>query len=194
MKFQPILFIAALCAITIFSSCQNDSDASKSTTGASTDASSATSTGTSDVAAPAVSNPIAAPSPIGDPSIAPATAPAPTTATPPAEPPQNAAGVWHYTCPKGCKGGGGAATACAKCGTTLTHNTAYHAQANAPTTTPAGATATPGTSTQKPPEPPQNAAGVWHYTCPGGCPGGGGAASACAKCGKTLAHNTAYHQ
>lgn len=43
------------------------------------------------------------------------------------------------------------------------------------------------------PEPPQNAAGVWHYTCPSGCAGGGGAVGPCGKCGATLAHNTAYH-
>jgi hypothetical protein len=42
-------------------------------------------------------------------------------------------------------------------------------------------------------EPPQNTAGVWHYTCPSGCPGGAGAATPCAKCSKTLVHNTAYH-
>lgn len=45
-----------------------------------------------------------------------------------AEAPQNAKGVWHFTCPKGCPGGGGGATPCGKCGTTLAHNQAYHAQ------------------------------------------------------------------
>ncbi len=51
----------------------------------------------------------------------------PTQITPPAaEPPQNANGVWHYICPSGCTGGGGGATPCATCGTTLAHNTAYH--------------------------------------------------------------------
>ncbi len=55
----------------------------------------------------------------------------PTTAPPvqqSAEAPQNAKGVWHFTCPKGCPGGGGGATPCAKCGTTLAHNAAYHQQ------------------------------------------------------------------
>lgn len=192
MKFQPILFIAALCAATFFSSCQNDGDASKSTAV----------DGTGVQSAPPGAQPATpdasletAPLPLADPTAAPTVAPAPpTTATPPTEPPQNAAGVWHYTCPKGCKGGGGAATACAKCGTTLTHNTAYHAQPNAPTTAPSGTTTAPSTTPQKTPEPAQNAAGVWHYTCPGGCPGGGGAAAPCGKCGKTLAHNSAYHQ
>jgi hypothetical protein len=53
----------------------------------------------------------------------------------------------------------------------------------------AGTAAPPST-----PEPPQNAAGVWHYTCSNGCAGGGGSATACAGCGNTLAHNSAYHQ
>lgn len=48
-------------------------------------------------------------------------------ATPPtAEPAQNAAGVWHYTCGKGCAGGAGAAGTCGTCGGTLAHNSAYH--------------------------------------------------------------------
>lgn len=42
------------------------------------------------------------------------------------ESPQNAKGVWHYTCPKGCTGGGGQAVACANCGTQLEHNQKYH--------------------------------------------------------------------
>ncbi|MFZ1516637.1 MAG: hypothetical protein WAT21_14605 [Saprospiraceae bacterium] len=45
---------------------------------------------------------------------------------PPPSTPQNAKGVWHFTCPKGCEGGAGEAVACAKCGTTLTHNQNYH--------------------------------------------------------------------
>ncbi len=48
-------------------------------------------------------------------------------ATPAApSPAQNAAGVWHYTCAKGCAGGAGEAVACSKCGGTLAHNQAYH--------------------------------------------------------------------
>jgi hypothetical protein len=39
---------------------------------------------------------------------------------------QNAAGVWHYTCSNGCAGGSGNASACGACGTTLSHNQAYH--------------------------------------------------------------------
>jgi hypothetical protein len=132
-----------------------------------------------------------------DPLAAPATTTAQTAATTPPtkEPPQNASGVWHYTCPKGCKNGGGAATPCATCGTTLAHNTAYHGTAAKPASDPAAA-ATPSTTptTTPTPEPAQNKAGVWHYTCADGCSGGAGAASPCAKCNKTLVHNTAYHQ
>jgi len=43
-----------------------------------------------------------------------------------AEPDKNTAGVWHYTCGKGCVGGAGAAGNCGTCGSALTHNTAYH--------------------------------------------------------------------
>ena len=51
--------------------------------------------------------------------------PPPNPATP-TEPAQNAAGVWHYTCAKGCAGGAGIATACSSCGGMLAHNAAYH--------------------------------------------------------------------
>ncbi len=112
-----------------------------------------------------------------------------------AEPAQNTTGTWHYTCSKGCAGGAGSAIACAKCGTTLTHNTSYHPKVdgakatNAPTE---AAPPPPPPPTQKA-EPAQNASGVWHYTCPGGCAGGSGASVPCAKCGKTLTHNATYH-
>lgn len=39
---------------------------------------------------------------------------------------QNSAGVWHYTCSKGCAGGSGSAGTCSNCGNTLAHNQAYH--------------------------------------------------------------------
>jgi hypothetical protein len=110
-------------------------------------------------------------------------APAPAPGT---EPAQNAAGVWHYTCTNGCEGGAGTAIACAKCGTLLVHNSRYH-------TPPPGAETTGQTPNTPTPEPAQNALGVWHYTCPSGCAGGSGGAEPCAKCGKTLAHNNAYH-
>lgn len=51
--------------------------------------------------------------------------PTPPNATTP-EPAQNADGVWHYTCSKGCAGGAGSAGNCATCGGPLTHNQAYH--------------------------------------------------------------------
>ncbi len=124
---------------------------------------------------------------ISDPATTPdAVIPNPTTP----EPAQNAEGVWHYTCSKGCAGGAGAAGVCATCGGTLAHNSAYHSKANStPTTPPITPSVTPPTA-----EPAQNAAGVWHYTCGNGCAGGAGAVGTCATCGGTLAHNTAYHQ
>ncbi len=50
--------------------------------------------------------------------------PTPSVGSP--EPAQNAKGVWHFTCSKGCEGGAGAVGKCAKCGNALTHNQAYH--------------------------------------------------------------------
>jgi hypothetical protein len=102
------------------------------------------------------------------------------------------AGVQHYICPNNCQGSGGAAQGnCPVCGTGYLHNQAFHAndaqnQATPPPT-PTPNPATPAT------EPAQNTAGVWHYTCPKGCAGGAGIATACSKCGGTLAHNAAYH-
>ncbi len=125
-----------------------------------------------------------------------AIAPSNATAAAPnqqAEPAQNAAGVWHYTCAKGCAGGAGTAVNCATCGSLLQHNQAYHNNAtNTPmaTTNPTPATTPP---TQQA-EPAQNAAGVWHYTCSKGCAGGSGTAEPCKSCGTLLAHNQAYHQ
>lgn len=173
MKFKSILSIAAVAVAALFVSCKNDGDAARD----------------------AAVESIQASQPAADPAANPA-----NPATP--EPAQNSAGVWHYTCPKGCEGGAGSAVACAKCGTTLVHNTAYHPPATAnpaqaaPTTNatslPEGITPVPNPT--KAPEPAQNAKGVWHYTCSAGCAGGAGSAIACAKCGKTLAHNQAYHQ
>lgn len=39
---------------------------------------------------------------------------------------KNTAGVWHYTCTKGCEGGAASAGTCSNCGNTLVHNQAYH--------------------------------------------------------------------
>ena len=58
--------------------------------------------------------------------VTPPPTPTPNPATPTAEPAQNAAGVWHYTCAKGCAGGAGTATSCSSCGGMLAHNAAYH--------------------------------------------------------------------
>ncbi len=120
-------------------------------------------------------------------------------ATPPAQtesPAQNAKGVWHYTCADGCEGGAASAQACGVCGKTLVHNKGYHEnqpnQQN-PTNTITNPT-DPASTAQKPPAAAQNANGVWHFTCADGCAGGAGAAQACSGCGKTLAHNAAYHQ
>lgn len=152
------------------------------------------------------------PTPVPGASAA-STATAPATA----EPAQNAEGVWHYTCPQGCAGGGGSATPCGVCGTTLAHNQLYHSGGATPQpaiTTSAGSTAgqpitigggstinplggapTPAAPAAAPatPEPAQNAAGIWHYTCSSGCEGGAGSAIACATCGNTLVHNPVYH-
>lgn len=184
MKFRYILSMLALGAASIFTACKSDSDAVRD-------------------AAVQSAQP-------GQPAAGDAAAATTQPATPPAEPAQNAAGVWHYTCPKGCAGGAGSAAACATCGSTLAHNQAYHAGANAaptPTQTTLPAISDkPNSATSLPPgmvpvdsplkntEAAQNAKGVWHYTCPGGCAGGAGLAVACTKCGKTLAHNQAYHQ
>ena len=104
------------------------------------------------------------------------------------EPAQSATGVWHYTCSIGCAGGAGSAVKCETCGNMLVHNTTYHAKAN--TTTSSAPFANPPAPA---PEPSQNAAGVWHYTCTKGCAGGAGAAGSCSTCGGPLTHNTAYH-
>lgn len=168
MKYRSTISIVALFSILLFAACKNDGDAAR------------------DAAVQSVT-----------PAPADATAAPPATPQPGQEPPQNAAGVWHYTCPKGCEGGAGAATACAKCGTTLTHNQAYHATAASPTAAPISVGGDNQMTPVTPPptqEPAQNAKGVWHYTCSKGCEGGAGSAIACAKCGATLAHNQAYHQ
>ena len=115
----------------------------------------------------------------------------PLAPAPPLDPvtttPAPTGGVQHYTCPNNCAGSGGPSQGnCPVCGTAYQHNQAWHNQqqpAASPTTTPTTPTANSG----------QNAAGVWHYICNNGCPGGSGSAGSCASCGSPLAHNTAYH-
>lgn len=124
----------------------------------------------------------------------------PTTASP------SATGVvFHYTCPNNCANSGGdAAGSCPVCGSAYQHNQAYHAQQTPTTTTPnnnnglspiiqqpTNPGVVPPTTTT--PEPAQNTAGIWHYTCANGCAGGAGSAIACATCGSVLQHNTTYH-
>lgn len=177
MKIQLRILVASLAVIAFCANCKNDSPASSKVadegvnTAASVDPTATAPVAPTDMQAP---NPEAAPaSEVKKP-----------------EPAQNAKGVWHYTCAKGCAGGAGAAQPCAKCGATLAHNNAYHQDGAANPA--AGATSKPADAPK--PEPAQNAKGVWHYTCPDACPGGAGSATACAKCGKTLAHNQVYHQ
>jgi hypothetical protein len=195
MKFFSSLIIAALCVTVFFSSCQNDSTATKE---GAADTQQGAQSGAS-VPVPSVDPvPMPTPSIITDPTAIPGvTAPGAATPAPKAEPPQNAKGVWHYTCSKGCAGGGGSAAPCAKCGTVLAHNTKYHGDVPTPapsTSVTPGANQTVAAPPTPKPEPPQNAKGVWHYTCADGCAGGGGAIAPCTKCSKPLAHNPVYHQ
>lgn len=131
----------------------------------------------------------------------PAPSPTVTPSTPAASTPAaaSAGGVFHYICSNGCAGGAASATACATCGNTLVHNQAYHSQGAG--TTPAAPTISTEIPNFNPPasastsntSAPQNASGVFHYTCSNGCAGGAGSAVACATCGNTLVHNQAYH-
>ncbi len=168
MKYYKILSILLLSTVISFYACNDKSSAAKQEAREALEA----------------ANPPSAPN---------ATIPNGATPPPPVvEPAQNADGVWHYTCSKGCAGGSGAKGNCFTCGGPLVHNTAYHPQNNSTPTTitpPITPQATPPT-----PEPAQNAAGVWHYTCGNGCAGGGAAVGPCGTCGSTLAHNTVYHQ
>jgi hypothetical protein len=122
-----------------------------------------------------------------------------TTNTPGTTPPAtaNSGTAEHYICPNGHVGGGGASEGtCSQCGEALVHNQAFHNTPNNPQVTenPANQQIQPGQQpAQAQPEPAQNAAGVWHYTCANGCAGGAGAPGTCAQCGGELAHNAAYH-
>lgn len=165
MKLLSTLSFIAMFTMLLLSACNNNSDTARDS---------------------AVQN--TTPAPAGD-----AATTTPPVTPPTQEPAQNTAGIWHYTCPKGCEGGAGMAIACAKCGTTLVHNQGYHANTE-PSLTVGGNNQTTPIATPPTQEPAQNAKGVWHYTCSKGCAGGAGSATTCAKCGSTLAHNQAYHQ
>ena len=173
---KNLAFLFAIAMLFLVAACGSDSSSNTDTAGSASEPAMPSVGGTENI------TPTVAPS-------APAvSAPAPAAAGAAA----GAGGAQHYVCPKGCKGGGGPAQGnCPVCGTAMAHNQAFHAQdtknatAPSPTQMPAPAATTP--------EPAQNAAGVWHYTCGKGCAGGAGAAGNCAKCGGPLAHNSAYH-
>lgn len=109
MKFLPFLSIILFGLMVSVSACGGESDAKANARES-----------IENVQAPATTN--AAP--------APADANTPPPPPPrPAEPAQNDKGVWHFTCAKGCAGGGGsAADKCGGCGGPLAHNQEYHAQ------------------------------------------------------------------
>lgn len=98
--------------------------------------------------------------------------------------------VFHYTCPKGCPGGAGAAGNCSTCGTSLVHNAAFHNKPNnnSAFSNSANSNATSPTNTNT-----ANNARVFHYICESGCAGGSGSAGNCSTCGNALAHNAAFH-
>lgn len=176
MKHFKIVLLL-LCSVTLFYSCKKEAEVPKQEINAQKEG-----TNSADfLNAIAPSN-----------AVTPSNTAAPTQQT---EPAQNAAGVWHYTCAKGCAGGAGTATNCKTCGSLLQHNQAYHGNTT-PNTPMATTNPTPSTTTTPTPkaEPAQNAAGVWHYTCSKGCAGGSGTAEPCKSCGTLLAHNQTYHQ
>lgn len=122
--------------------------------------------------------------------------PAASPITPPTSPVSSTGGVPHYECPNKCAGGvGDGAGNCPVCGTAMAHNQAFHNQpASSPaTTTPTSPIQTTTTTSTPPAGAAQNAAGVYHYTCPSGCAGGAAGAGNCATCGAALAHNQAFH-
>ncbi len=106
---STILSILFLAAVVCFSSCKSEKKDDAATT-----------------ADPAATEMPATPA--ADPAATPAAGTDVQAAPPPAsaEPAQNAKGVWHYICAKGCEGGAGAQGTCAKCGGPLQHNAAYH--------------------------------------------------------------------
>jgi len=129
-----------------------------------------------------------------DPAVQEATPPVVNaTATEPTNVPAPSADniVQHFTCPNKCKGSGGPVEGkCPVCGTDYVHNDAFHKGTSLPEPAmkidPVTKMAVP-THTEA-----QNARGEYHFTCPNGHPGAG-VAGACAKCGKALEHNAAFH-
>lgn len=103
------------------------------------------------------------------------------------------AGVQHYICPNGHDQGGPGAGTCPECGAELIHNQAYHSTGVPATPPTTNTNITIPDASASTPEPAQNAAGVWHYTCPNGHAGGAGSQVPCGECGTALVHNSAYH-
>ena len=111
--------------------------------------------------------------------------------------------VHHYICADKCVGGHSPNPGtCPVCGKTLAHNQAFHdqqQQSPAMQTDPATG-GSPAIQAQQPPQNesvniPAGADGkVHHYICTAGCKGGHSEnAGNCPVCGKTLAHNQAWH-
>lgn len=107
--------------------------------------------------------------------------------------------VQHYICLNKCENSGSdKAGNCNVCNEPLAHNTAYHSDEflkTGPLNVQSNATqpTQPTGAGVRQPEPAQNMAGVYHYTCKNACAGGAGTATTCKSCGETLEHNTAYH-
>ena len=146
---------------------------------------------------PAIGAPVTSDDPSANP-FAPSPATTDPTQTQVNSQPVQTASVEHYTCPAGHVGGGGdAAGKCSVCGAELAHNAAYHnqpAQTQPQTITPDPANNTTQPQITPTTEPAQNAAGVYHYVCSAGHPGGSGTMDNCAVCGAQLVHNDKYHQ
>jgi hypothetical protein len=111
----------------------------------------------------------------------------------------NKVAVKHYICLNECENSGSDNQGvCPTCNTPYTHNVAFHNDdllKNGPLKVPTN-TATPtqnNTITPPAPSAAQNAAGVYHYTCTNGCPGGSGSVENCKSCGNPLEHNQAFH-
>ncbi len=101
--------------------------------------------------------------------------------------------VHHYICPDNCAGSGGPSIGnCPVCGKEYLHNQAWHTQNQGAQQTQTFDATQP--DMQITPPAATNAAGVYHYICEKGCPGGSGGAGTCATCGGPLMHNAAYHQ
>ncbi|HKJ06184.1 MAG TPA: hypothetical protein VJ970_01825 [Flavobacteriaceae bacterium] len=103
--------------------------------------------------------------------------------------------VHHYICKNKCEDSGSNVEGiCKTCNDPLIHNVDYHAkdllqngplnvESNLPNQDKQNNTTTPIV----------NSNGIYHYSCPNGCPGGSGTVEKCKSCGENLAHNPAFH-